>query len=366
MTIQTAVLIETLTELGADVRWVSCNIFSTQDHAAAAVVVGRPETGGTRAEPEGHAGVRVEGRDARRVLVVHERGARVAGRQRPDARSSTTAATRRCSCTRASEFEKAGKVPAFKPDERSRRVGRHPRADQRRRWRRTRAAGRASRRHDPRRQRGDDDRRAPALPDDGSGHAALPGHQRQRLGHQEQVRQHLRLPPLAARRPRARHRRDARRQGRGGVRLRRSRQGLRAGAARPGLPRHRHRNRSDLRAAGGDGRLRSQHARQRRRRRADIFITATGNHNIITADAHGEDEGQGDRRQHRPLRQRDRHGRPEEGHGHRADQHQAAVRRVELPRRPQRDGARRRPAAEPRLRDRPPELRDVGVVHATR
>ncbi|HRQ79077.1 MAG TPA: adenosylhomocysteinase [Gemmatimonadaceae bacterium] len=41
MTIQTAVLIETLTELGADVRWVSCNIFSTQDHAAAAVVVGK-------------------------------------------------------------------------------------------------------------------------------------------------------------------------------------------------------------------------------------------------------------------------------------------------------------------------------------
>src|SRR5512146_2537192 len=37
MTIQTAVLIETLKELGADVRWVSCNIFSTQDHAAAAI-----------------------------------------------------------------------------------------------------------------------------------------------------------------------------------------------------------------------------------------------------------------------------------------------------------------------------------------
>src|SRR5918995_5674106 len=40
MTIQTAVLIETLTALGAQVRWASCNIFSTQDHAAAAVVVG--------------------------------------------------------------------------------------------------------------------------------------------------------------------------------------------------------------------------------------------------------------------------------------------------------------------------------------
>jgi adenosylhomocysteinase len=53
MTVQTAVLIETLAELGADVRWVSCNIFSTQDHAAAAVVVGRPETGGTAADPRG-------------------------------------------------------------------------------------------------------------------------------------------------------------------------------------------------------------------------------------------------------------------------------------------------------------------------
>ena len=40
MTVQTAVLIETLVELGADVRWVNCNVFSTQDHAAAATVVG--------------------------------------------------------------------------------------------------------------------------------------------------------------------------------------------------------------------------------------------------------------------------------------------------------------------------------------
>jgi adenosylhomocysteinase len=53
MTIQTAVLIETLVDLGADVRWVSCNIFSTQDHAAAAVVVGRPENGGTPQNPRG-------------------------------------------------------------------------------------------------------------------------------------------------------------------------------------------------------------------------------------------------------------------------------------------------------------------------
>jgi adenosylhomocysteinase len=50
MTVQTAVLIETLVELGAEVRWASCNIFSTQDHAAAAVIVG-PH--GTPEEPKG-------------------------------------------------------------------------------------------------------------------------------------------------------------------------------------------------------------------------------------------------------------------------------------------------------------------------
>ncbi len=52
MTVQTAVLVETLMDLGAEVRWASCNIFSTQDHAAAAVVVGR---GGTPEEPRGAA-----------------------------------------------------------------------------------------------------------------------------------------------------------------------------------------------------------------------------------------------------------------------------------------------------------------------
>jgi adenosylhomocysteinase len=52
MTVQTAVLIETLTALGADVRWVSCNIFSTQDHAAAATVVG---PNGTVDNPQGVA-----------------------------------------------------------------------------------------------------------------------------------------------------------------------------------------------------------------------------------------------------------------------------------------------------------------------
>ena len=56
MTIQTAVLIETLTALGAQVRWASCNIFSTQDHAAAAIAATR------------RAGLRGQGRDARGIL----------------------------------------------------------------------------------------------------------------------------------------------------------------------------------------------------------------------------------------------------------------------------------------------------------
>ena len=72
MTIQTAVLIETLKALGADVRWASCNIFSTQDHAAAAIAEGR------------HRRVRRQGRVARGVLGLHPPHLRVA-RRRPDA-----------------------------------------------------------------------------------------------------------------------------------------------------------------------------------------------------------------------------------------------------------------------------------------
>ncbi len=53
MTVQTAVLIETLDVLGAQLRWASCNIFSTQDESAAAVVVGPKERGGTQNEPRG-------------------------------------------------------------------------------------------------------------------------------------------------------------------------------------------------------------------------------------------------------------------------------------------------------------------------
>ena len=80
MTIQTAVLIETLVELGAQVRWASCNIYSTQDHAAAAVAVG---PNGTPEAPAGRPGLRLEGRDARGVLVVHRAGPALAGATAP-------------------------------------------------------------------------------------------------------------------------------------------------------------------------------------------------------------------------------------------------------------------------------------------
>ncbi|MDH6489789.1 adenosylhomocysteinase [Streptomyces sp. SAI-127] len=75
MTVQTAVLIETLVALGAEVRWASCNIFSTQDHAAAAIAVG---PNGTVDNPQGVPGLRLEGRDPGGVLVVHGAGADLA------------------------------------------------------------------------------------------------------------------------------------------------------------------------------------------------------------------------------------------------------------------------------------------------
>ena len=112
MTIQTAVLIETLADLGADVRWVSCNIFSTQDHAAATVVVGRPETGGTIATPRGIPVYAWKGETledywwcTREALVW------------PDGSGPTLIVDDGGDATlfvhRAYEFEQAGKVPAF-------------------------------------------------------------------------------------------------------------------------------------------------------------------------------------------------------------------------------------------------------------
>src|SRR5688572_32636588 len=115
MTVQTAVLIETLTELGADVRWVSCNIFSTQDHAAAAVVVGRPETGGTPADPKGTPVFAWKGETLEDYWWCTEQAL-----EWPDGTGPTLVVDDGGDATllvhKGVEFERAGSVPAFDAD----------------------------------------------------------------------------------------------------------------------------------------------------------------------------------------------------------------------------------------------------------
>jgi adenosylhomocysteinase len=115
MTVQTAVLIETLVDLGADVRWVSCNIFSTQDHAAAAVVVGRSDTGGTMAAPKGTPVFAWKGETLEEYWWCT-----VEALVWPDGAGPSLIVDDGGDATlfvhKASEFEQAGTVPAFNPD----------------------------------------------------------------------------------------------------------------------------------------------------------------------------------------------------------------------------------------------------------
>jgi adenosylhomocysteinase len=110
MTIQTAVLIETLVELGADVRWASCNIFSTQDHAAAAVVVGKK---GTPQSPRGIPVFAWKGETLEEYWECTDRALDFGGGKGPtqivdDGGDATLL------IHKGVEFEKAGKVPAPK------------------------------------------------------------------------------------------------------------------------------------------------------------------------------------------------------------------------------------------------------------
>ncbi len=112
MTVQTAVLIETLTALGADVRWASCNIFSTQDHAAAAVAVG------PRGAPERPDGIPVF---AWKGETLEEYWwCTTEALVWPDGSGPTQIVDDGGDATlwvhKAAEFEKAGKVPDFNPE----------------------------------------------------------------------------------------------------------------------------------------------------------------------------------------------------------------------------------------------------------
>jgi len=112
MTVQTAVLIETLSELGADIRWVSCNIFSTQDQAAAAVVAGPT---GTIADPKGVPVFAWKGETLADYWWCTDTALRW-----PDGSGPTQIVDDGGDATllihKGVEYEKAGAVPAFNAD----------------------------------------------------------------------------------------------------------------------------------------------------------------------------------------------------------------------------------------------------------
>ena len=115
MTVQTAVLIETLADLGSDVRWASCNIFSTQDHAASAVVVGRPENGGTPESPKGIPVFAWKGETLEEYWWCTVEALRWPDGGGPDL-IVDDGGDATLLVHKGVEYEKAGKVPDFKPD----------------------------------------------------------------------------------------------------------------------------------------------------------------------------------------------------------------------------------------------------------
>ena len=202
MTIQTAVLIETLQALGADVRWASCNIYSTQDHAAAAIAAAGTPVFAIKGESLvdywdythrifewGDGGtpnmILDDGGDA--TLLVHlgmraEEGD-VAFLDQPGNEEEEVL----FAAIKARLKSKPGLYSAIAKNIRG--VTEET------------TTGVTS-----------------PLPDAEEGHAAFPGDQRQRLGHQVEVRQSLRLSRIARRRHPPRHRRDDGRQDRDGRR----------------------------------------------------------------------------------------------------------------------------------------------------
>ena len=328
MTVQTAVLIETLVALGAEVRWASCNIFSTQDEAAAAVVVG-PH--GSVDEPAGVPVFAWKGESLDEYWECTEQILVWPGGTGPnmilDDGGDATLLVHK-----GVEYEAAGAVPS---DPRPGEAGyseeylvilgtlRRSLAADPQRWTTIAAEIKGVTEETT-----TGVHRLYQLAE--AGRPAVPGHQRQRLGDQVEVRQQVRHPALAARRHQPRHGRPHGRQGRVRRGLRGRRQGCGGGVPRPGRARDRLRGRPHLRAPGGDGRLPGG-APRRRHRPGRLRHHHHRQQGRRVGGADGPDEEQGRRRQHRALRQRDRHGRP----GRRPRDHphgdQAAGARVDVP-----------------------------------
>jgi adenosylhomocysteinase len=217
MTLQTAVLIETRVDLGADVRWCSCNIFSTQDQAASAIAVGR---GGTPAAPKGIPVYAWKGEtldeywellDLAMAFPDPTGGSAPLG---PDLIVDDGGD--------ATLMFHLGFQAEKDPKVLERAAGSEDETALYKRLKAIRAA-------DPTRwSRAAKSLKGVSEETTTGVHPPLPGHQRQRLGHQVEVRQSLRLPRITARRHQAGDGRDDRRQDRGRSRLRRCRQGLRA------------------------------------------------------------------------------------------------------------------------------------------
>ena len=356
MTIQTAVLIETLVALGAEVRWASCNIFSTQDHAAAAVAVG-PE--GTPDDPQGIPVFAWKGETLEEYWWCTEQAL-----SWPDGAGPNMILDDGGDATllvhKGVEYEKAGAVPS--PDSTDNEEFKIVLALLQRTL-------------------GDDSQRWTNIAADIRGVTEETTTGVNRL-YQMQETGDLLFPAINVNNSVTKSKFDniygcrhslvdginratdvmiggkvAVVCGFGDVG-----KGCAPVAARPGRARDRHRDRPDLRAAGGDGGLRGQDPRGRDRQGGHLRHRhrQQGHHHRRPHAAH---EAPGDRRQHRPLRQRDRHDRPGEDRWRQAHQHQAAGGRVGLPGRPRDPRAVGGPAAQPRQRHGAPELRDVELVH---
>jgi len=242
MTVQTAVLIETLTALGASVRWASCNIFSTQDHAAAAIAESGTPVFAWKGETlkeywdctwkamnfPGGLGPQLivdDGGDA--TLLIHRGYEMENGCDWVNTPSESEEEQVIKELLKKISAETPGIFHRWLPELKG-------------------VSGPC---------RGNDHGRAPPVPDAGRRQASDPPHQRERLRNQIQIRQPVRLPRIPGGRHQARHGRNDCGQGGRGLRLRRRGEGLRAIPARHGRPGGSDGSRSHLRPSGRHGRL---------------------------------------------------------------------------------------------------------------